>query len=178
MLSWQSITVKQFQEVYRIYANPAIEPFEKATKATCILHGITEAEGDEMTLQAFNELSRQVNEMFNTPIPSKPVKHITIGGRKYYFIYEDISKKAPHKINTYGGNVIGGLHEIAACMVQKKTFGIKRPITGDKIKQTAADMLNARFVDVWHLLQYYTTLYQQAIEGVINILPELLSKQQ
>lgn len=173
-VSWSDIKVGQFQELYKITSSD-LDPLEKAERAICILFNITDEQLDEMPISKFNSLSKQVEEVLNGQIPGKPLRFIRTGKRKYRVQYKvsELSYGQYSEINSFSKNIIRDLHFLAASIVVPVDFLGRKLKEKRYHKDIAADMTNARLIDIYHSCVFFC----QVLESLMrNCKPRLIAQ--
>lgn len=184
MLSWQNITVQQFQDVYRLGENKSLDDMQRLEKMIAILFDKTEKQVAEMTMAEFTGLSKQCAFMLNTrEIPGRPVKYIKVNGRRYYIEHHPKKLMAKMRHRQYvesihfSDNMVDNIHYLMASLVQPvKWLFIKTKNTAKKHEAIAADMLQARFVDVYHTAVFFCKLYMGSIAAIKDYLKDGMTK--
>lgn len=87
-ISWSTLTVQQFLDLYRLSITPDLEEMTRLERAVAILYDKTEREVEEMRMIEFTTLSQQAAEFLTKKIPGKPVKTIHVGKNRYRIIYD------------------------------------------------------------------------------------------
>lgn len=184
MLSWQNITVQQFQDVYRLSENKNLDDMQRLEKVIAILFDKTEKQVEEMTIAEFTDYSKQCAFMLNTrEIPGKPVKYIKINGRRYFIEHHPKKLMAKMRHRQYvesihfSDDMIGNIHYLMASLVQPvKWLFIKKKNTANKHEAIASDMLHARFIDVYHTSVFFCKLYRGSIAAIKDYLKDEMTK--
>ncbi len=184
MLSWQNITVQQFQDVYRLSENKTLDDMQRLEKIIAILFDKTEKEVEEMSINEFSELSKQCAFMLNAKtIPGKVVKYIKVNGRKYFIEHHPKKLMAKMRHRQYVESIhfsekmIDNIHYLMASLVQPVKFGfIKMRNTAKMHEAIADDMLQARFIDVYHTAVFFCKLYVGSIATIKDYLNAEMTK--
>jgi hypothetical protein len=174
--SWETLTVGQFLDLYRLSINTDIEAMTKVERAICIIYDMTERQVEEMTVTQFNDYAKQAAVFLNEKIPGKPVKNIRVGKKKYAICYDPTKLKYRQyvEIMTFGRRPIENMHLITASIVQPVTwYGRKLQNNADNHPSVSGEMLNARVMDVYHTCVFFCNLYRNLI---INIQDSLVSE--
>jgi hypothetical protein len=171
--SWNTLTVQQFVDLYRLSITQDIEEMTKLERAICIVYDKTEREIEEMKMGEFSELSKQVAVFLTQPIPGKPVRQIKVGGHRYSIIYNpaNLQHRQYVEIITFGRKPIENMHLIMASIVQPVTwYGRKLPNLAINHQAIASDLLQAKVVDVYHACVFFCNLYGNLINNIRDYL--------
>jgi hypothetical protein len=133
-------------------------------------------------LNEYAELSKSII-FLNEPINGKPVKFIRTSNSKRYRINYDVSKMPFARYiesKVFSEDLYGNLHKLAATMVipQKKKLGfwVDLPYDASSHQEYANDMLEAKFVDVYHSLVFFYQVYRNWIEVSQDYMVNKLTK--
>jgi hypothetical protein len=132
---------------------------------------MTEMQIDSLPLNKYAELKETIF-FLNEPIIGKAVKYITISKSKRYKINYNVSKMPFARYiesKVFTEDLYGNLHKLAATMVipQERNmlgFWVNKPYDASKHKEYADDMLEAKFIDVYHSLVFFYQVYRNWIE--------------
>lgn len=176
-MNWNTLTVQQYQDIYNLN-----EPDEltKTIKIICILYGKTEAEVDSMDLTEFNKLSAIASKgLAVDQIPGSYKSVIRAGKNKYRINYAPSTLKLRQyvELQQYAQNPIQNMHLLMASIVEPIKYFIPRKNNVDDHEKYAADMLNAKVVDVYHSCVFFCKLYRDSIENGRKYLVESMTKQ-
>jgi hypothetical protein len=170
---WDKINVWQYQQIYNaINTNDKdATDLDLEVKLVGIVNNMTEMQIDSLPLNEYKDLSKTI-AFINEPITGKPVPYIHISRSKRYKINYDVSKMPFARYiesKVFSEDLYGNLHKLAATMVipQKRSrFGIwfDIPYDASKHQEYSDDMLNARFIDVYHSLVFFYQVYRNWIE--------------
>lgn len=159
-MDWNTITVQQYQSIYAISGE---DELTKTVKIICILYGKTEAEVDNMDLLEFNRLSAKCADVLKVEqIPGKAQSHIKVDGKKYHINYKPSSYKFRQyiELQQYAANPIQNMHLIMASIVEPVKGWRRKPNNVEQHDVYAADMLNAKIIDVYHSCVFFCKLYR------------------
>lgn len=178
-ISWNDITVEQFQEIYQLSLSTDIEEMARIERIISILYGLTQQEIEDLNMVEFNQLAKHCTEIMTGQIPGKPVRKIKVGKHKYSIIYDP--SKLVHRqyveLMQYGDQVIDNLHLIMASIVQPTTwYGKKLKNNVDDHSIIAADMRNARLVEVYHCCVFFCKLFINSIQDIKEYLAKEMAK--
>lgn len=161
-MTWQDINLFQYQRLLPIIQEG--ENIDQYSKIIGVLYDMTENQVNSLSVDEYLNLKAEVNLLLNTEIKGKPVKYIKLKGRRYKCIYDIKNLPAARYIESkvFSEDFVGNLHKIAATMVMP----MKRTIFGWKVDKYdaskhdvyAQDMLEARFVDVYHSAVFFLSV--------------------
>jgi hypothetical protein len=173
---WDKISVWQYQQIYKVLSSKDKETtdLDINVKLVAIVNDMTEMQIDSLGLDEYAELSKTI-AFLNEPIKGKPVKYIAISNNKRYRINYDVSKMPFARYiesKVFSEDLYGNLHKLAATMVipQKKMFfgysgiWIDEKYDASRHQEYANDMLEAKFIDVYHSLVFFYQVYRNWIE--------------
>ena len=169
---WDKINVWQYQQIYNALntKDKNDTDLDLEVKLVGIVNNMTEMQIDSLALTEYKELCKTI-AFLNEPIEGTPKKHIGISYNKRYKINYDISKMPFARYiesKVFSEDLYGNLHKLAATMVipQKRKFGIwfNEKYDASKHQEYANDMLEAKFVDVYHSLVFFYQVYRNWIE--------------
>jgi len=167
---WNKITVGQFQAIYKLSQDTTMQPEDIACGIISILYNMTLAQVDELPMETFNELSKQSAAMLNVEnMPGKPVRILKASGKKYGIIYDPTKLKHRQYVETitYGDKPIENMHLVMASIVQPVTyFGRWLPNDVNKHADIAADLQQARMIDVYHSCVFFCKLYLNSMQAI------------
>lgn len=167
-ISWNSITVAQFQEIHRMAIEPEIDELDRLTRLICLVHNLTEQQVDELSVPQFNKLAKDCSFLLAAEIPGKPVKSFRVGARKYAINYTPSKLKHRQYVEIchFANKPIENLHYILASLVCPVKWGFKRPNKAARHQQIAADMLDAPITVLYHSCVFFCKLYKNLIEAM------------
>ncbi len=178
-MSWDKINVFQYQQL--IPALGIDDPTDQNMRLIAILNGWTDNQVDSLSVEEYAKEKAKLG-FLNDSIEGKPVKVIKVNGRRYKCVY-DIRKLPSGRYiesKVFSQDLIGNLHKIAASMVipMKRTiFGWKLDkYDASKHEQYADDMLEARFVDVYHSIVFFYQVYRNWMEVTKDYLIQQMMK--
>ena len=166
-MSWDSINVFQYQQL--IPALGIDDPTDQNMRLIAILNGWTENQVDSLSVEDYAKEKAKIG-FLSDEIQGKPVKVIKVNGKRYKCIYD--VRKLPSgryiESKVFSQDLVGNLHKLAASMVipMKKTiFGWKLDTyDASKHEEYSNDMLEARFVDVYHSIVFFYQVYRNWME--------------
>jgi hypothetical protein len=169
---WEKISVWQYQQIYTALNSKEKDAtdLDLEVKLVGIVNNMTEMQIDSLPLNEYKELSKTIT-FLNEPIKGTPTKHIAISRSRRYRINYDISKMPFARYiesKVFSEDLYGNLHKLAATMVipQKRKLGfwVDQPYDASKHQEYSNDMLEAKFVDVYHSLVFFYQVYRNWIE--------------
>jgi hypothetical protein len=173
---WEKISVWQYQQIYTAINSKDKDAtdLDLEVKLVGIVNNMTEMQIDSLPLNEYKELSKSI-AFLNEPIQGTPKKHIAISKTRMYRINYDVSKMPFARYiesKVFSEDLYGNLHKLAATMVipQKKMFfgysgiWIDEAYDASKHQEYSNDMLEAKFVDVYHSLVFFYQVYRNWIE--------------
>ena len=166
-MSWDSINVFQYQQL--IPALGIDDPTDQNMRLIAILNGWTENQVDSLSVEDYAKEKAKIG-FLSDEIQGKPVKVIKVNGKRYKCIYD--VRKLPSgryiESKVFSQDLVGNLHKLAASMVipMKKTlFGWKLDTyDASKHEEYSNDMLEAKFVDVYHSIVFFYQVYRNWME--------------
>jgi hypothetical protein len=169
---WEKISVWQYQQIYTAINSKDKDAtdLDLEVKLVGIVNNMTEMQIDSLPLNEYKELSKSIT-FLNEQIQGTPKKHITISRSRRYRINYDISKIPFARYiesKVFSEDLYGNLHKLAATMVipQKRKLGfwVDQRYDASKHQEYSNDMLEAKFVDVYHSLVFFYQVYRNWIE--------------
>ena len=160
---WEKISVWQYQQIYTALNSKEKDAtdLDLEVKLVGIVNNMTEMQIDSLPLNKYKELSKTIT-FLNEPIKGTPTKHIAISRTRRYRINYDISKMPFARYiesKVFSEDLYGNLHKLAATMIipQKRKLGfwVDQPYDASKHQEYSNDMLEAKFVDVYHSLVFF-----------------------
>jgi len=169
---WEKISVWQYQQIYTAInsKDKNATDLDLEVKLVGIVNNMTEMQIDSLPLNEYKELSKSIT-FLNEPIQGTPKKHIAISKIRRYRINYDVSKMPFARYiesKVFSKDLYGNLHKLAATMVipQKRKLGfwMDQSYDASKHQEYSNDMLEAKFVDVYHSLVFFYQVYRNWIE--------------
>lgn len=167
-LSWNDITVEQFQQVYKLSLSQDLDEITKTERVVCILYGLTERQVEELPMPRFRELATHCAFIMTGEIPGKPQRQIKVGGNRYRIVYnpENLKQRQYVEVMHFGDNPIENMHVIMASLVNPVTwYGKTLKNNAEDHKAIADDLLQARVIDVYHSCVFFCNLYVNLINS-------------
>lgn len=166
-MEWKDINVFQYQQI--VTAIEKKDSVERDMILVSIVKNMTENQVSSLPIREFNKIRHSLS-FLSKDVTGKPQKYISINGRRYKCIYDVRNMPSARYIETkyFTGNFIDNLHKLAATMV----IPMKKTIFGWKVKKYDAsdhdiysqDMLEAKFVDVYHSVVFFYHVYRNWME--------------
>ena len=179
-MTWQDINLFQYQRLLPILQES--ENIEQYSKIIGVLYNMTDNEVNSLSVDQYLDYKAKVNILLNTDIKGNPVKFIKLKGKRYKCIYNIKNLPAARYIESkvFSDDFIGNLHKVAATMVlpmKRNIFGWKlAKYDASKHEEYAQDMLEARFVDVYHSAVFFLSVLMNWTKVSQGYLIEELSK--
>ena len=166
-MSWDKINVFQYQQLV-----PALgiqDATDQNMRLIAILNGWTENQVDSLSVEEYANEKAKIG-FLSESIEGKPVKYIKVNSKRYKCVYD--VRKLPSgryiESKVFSQDLVGNLHKLAASMVipMKKTiFGWREDkYDASKHEEYSNDMLEARFVDVYHSIVFFYQVYRNWME--------------
>lgn len=166
-MNWKDLNVFQYQQI--VEANKIEHPLDRVDRFIGIINGWTANQVDSLSVQEYNDQAKRL-DFLNKDIEGKPVKYINVNKKRYKCIYDVRKLHAARYIESkhFQTDLVGNLHKLAASMVvpMKKTYlGWKEDsYDASKHEEYAQDMLESRFIDVYHSIVFFYHVYRIWIE--------------
>lgn len=167
--SWETITVAQYQELYRLSLSTGLDEFTKVENAVCILYNLSENEVGDLNIQKFKEYASNIAFVFSKEtIPGKAQKYLKCGTKKYKVNYRvtDLTHGQYVSLQHFSEKPIENMHYILACISNPVRFGIKFKNKTSKHLKYSQDLLNARMIDVYHSSVFFCKVYTNSIKAI------------
>jgi hypothetical protein len=166
-MSWDSINVFQYQQLV-----PALgieDATDQNMRLIAILNGWTENQVDSLSVEEYANEKAKIG-FLSEPIEGKPVKYIKVNGKRYKCVYD--VRKLPSgryiESKVFSVELVTNLHKLAASMVipmRKTIFGWREDkYDASRHEEYSNDMLEARFVDVYHSIVFFYQVYRNWME--------------
>jgi len=166
-MSWDKINVFQYQQLV-----PALgieDATDQNMRLIAILNGWTENQVDSLSVEEYANEKAKIG-FLSEPIEGKPVKYIKVNGKRYKCVYD--VRKLPSgryiESKVFSVELVTNLHKLAASMVipmRKTIFGWREDkYDASKHEEYSNDMLEARFVDVYHSIVFFYQVYRNWME--------------
>lgn len=180
LLSWQDITVGMFLDIHKISTNKDLDDMERLEKTVCTVFDKTEKQVDDMPMDEFTRLSKQVAFVLDSDIPGKAVRTIKVNGKRFKITYDPTKLRHRQYVELihFGDKPVENMHYIMASIVQPVTwFGKKLKNMSEDHEWISAAMLNARVIDVYHSCVFFCNLYINLITSIKgSLIKEMMSK--
>lgn len=171
--SWNTLTVGQFLDIYRLSIDKSLDDMSKVERAICILYDITERQLDDLTVLQFTAYAKEAAQFITDKIPGKPVKSMRVGKHRYAITYDPTKLRHRQYVEvvTFGEKPVENMHLIMASVVQPVNWlGFRKRNNAEDHLKIADDMLKARVVDVYHSCVFFCKLYMNLIENIRDFL--------
>lgn len=168
---WNKLTIQQAQEIDKLRRNVSKDDTEIdiETKLLSIILNKNQSEIDSLGWQEYLDQRAALKFLEQEP-EGTPIQHVTIGKRKYRFVYDirQIPFARYIESKTFAKDFVGNLHKLAASMVipQRKTwYGKWKDTKYDASKhiEYSNDMLQAPFEAVYGSAVFFYHLYKNWI---------------
>jgi len=178
-MTWQNITVQQFQDITRLIETQGIDDIDRTSGLISIMTHQTEQQVEELPMPVYNQLAKECGFVLQGDIPGNPVRRLRVGRRLYKMVYNPrtLTKRQYVEIITFAKDPIKNMHLIMASLVKPVRWGIARKNDGGKHAEVAGVLLNARFVDVYHSCVFFCKLYSSLMKGMSAFLVNEAMKQ-
>jgi hypothetical protein len=166
-MTWNEINLYQYQQI--IEANKIEYPIDRIDRLIGIINNWTTNQVNDLTVERYNAEVKRLAFLDSEP-EGKPVKFINVNGKRYKCIYDVRQMPSARYIESkvFQTDLIPNLHKLAASMVKpmKKTiWGWKEmPFDSTSHSVYADDMLEAKFVDIYHSIVFFYHVYRIWIE--------------
>jgi len=166
-MSWDKINVFQYQQLV-----PALgieDATDQNMRLIAILNGWTENQVDSLSVEEYANEKAKIG-FLSESIEGKPVKYIKVNGKRYKCVYD--VRKLPSgryiESKVFSVELVTNLHKLAASMVipmRKTIFGWREDkYDASRHEEYATDLLEARFVDVYHSIVFFYQVYRNWME--------------
>jgi len=166
-MSWDKINVFQYQQLV-----PALgieDATDQNMRLIAILNGWTENQVDSLSVEEYANEKAKIG-FLSEPIEGKPVKYIKVNSKRYKCVYD--VRKLPSgryiESKVFSVELVTNLHKLAASMVipmRKTIFGWREDkYDASRHEEYATDLLEARFVDVYHSIVFFYQVYRNWME--------------
>lgn len=173
-LSWNDITVQQFQKIHELTKYTDLGDIERIEQVICILFDKTIKQVEEIRISEFNKLAKQCGEIMIGGIPGKPEKYIKVGKNRYAINYDPTKLRTRQYVEIlhFSDKPIEHMHLIMASIVEPVNwYGKRLKNESENHEIIASDLLYAPVINVYHSCVFFCKLYVNLIE---NIKPYLI----
>lgn len=169
-MNWQTITVQQFQDLYKVSIDNRLPEDERMVKTVAILHNMTEAQVDDMDLLEFKKLCAETVGILDIDkIPGKPERRI--GGYVIEYNPARLKHRQYVEINHWMDNKIENMHLIMASLVKPTKFRyIVKDNKAEEHAKYANDILQQPIAKVYHACVFFCNLYTALINSTADYL--------
>ncbi len=166
--SWDRVTVRQYQELSKLYTEIGHSNLDLIVLSASILTGKPESYYDSLPMSKVNEIGKMLS-FTHVPIKPKPARYIDVNSKRYRCIYD--IRRMPNaryietKVFTGSGTINDKLHLIGASMVmpQKRWFKFAPwyddTYSADKHPDYAQDILDAPITSVLGSIVFFCEVY-------------------
>jgi hypothetical protein len=176
-MTWNDITVEQYQRVASILSDTKLNGLEREAAAIAALCGIPEDEFDAMPFEEYRELRKRY-EFLHTGeiIPGSAVKYIHVKGKRYRVVHDLREMPVARYVEVKhfsSDKFIDNLHLLMASIVvpEKGEYKVKDH------SLYAEDMKQARFIDVYNTALFFCELFSKTIASIPDFLETQLMNQ-
>lgn len=181
-MNWNTLTVEQYQNIYKISKDKDINEEDKASRYLSILLDKTEKQVLDLPIPVYNKHCSELAKAFTEDIPGEPQRYIKTN-RLYRVNYEISTMRAAQyaEVKTFlQGGVIENLHLIMASVVDPVIDLIvwRKPVKNDSITHQARanNLLQARFIDCYHTAVFFYLYLKNSIHNLKDYLEKDMMK--
>jgi hypothetical protein len=170
MITWQNITVGQYQDLYSLI-KADIDPLDKEVQCIAMLSNRTIEQVESLPLDKYKALRLATTWVLNEPPKGKPIKSFG----KYRFIrkVQDLDTGRYISLQSFlQMDLIDNLHNLTACIVKPK-WG---KYDGAKHEQYANDCRNAPFLALYQTMLFFCNLFNDTMKALEPYLIEQLKQ--
>ena len=167
-MTWNDITVKQYQQLYKIreQANKEDSALDILVEMISVCEGLAIDEIDSWPYQKLIEKKAEYHFLETLDFDKTARSFIETNGKRYHFVHEVEKMPAARYIEAKtfaAGDIVYNLHKtMASCVMpmKKKWFGwVDDKYDARNHSQYAEDILNAKFTDVYNCVVFFCQLY-------------------
>lgn len=179
-MTWKDINLFQYQQI--IEANKIEHPMDRIDRLIGIINNYTPTQVNNLSVERYNEEVKRL-KFLESDVEGKPVKYIDVNGKRYKCVYDVRKMPSARYIESkvFQTDLIPNLHKLAASMVipMKKTIWGWKEGEFDSIMHPvyAEDMLEAKFVDIYHSIVFFYHVYRIWIEVSKDYLKHQMNQQ-
>lgn len=160
MITWQTITVAQYQRLYSIF-KADYDALEKEVQIIALLSNKTETEVEALPLDAYKALRAKIAWAFEKMPEGKPIKRF--GKYKVIRDVRDLDTGRYISINTFlQGDLVENLHHLMACII-KPRWG---KYDGNKHAEYAAACQDAPFLAMYQTAVFFCKVFADSMKGL------------
>lgn len=153
-MTWESITVGQYQELYRLSLSTNLDEFETLERTICILYNLSQNQVESLPITKFKDYANSSLFLFKSDsIPGTIKKRI--GKYKISFDVPAMTYGQYVSVQHFAEKPIDNMHYILACIVSPLKFGFKLKNKTEHHLKYAEDLRNSRMIDVYHTCVYF-----------------------
>lgn len=169
-LTWEDITVKQFQQIHAVLQNTEVDLMDKQQQVVSIVYSLTPDQIDNLQLLDYKH--KVLNTAFlltAQEVPVRAVKSFKIKGRRFKINYDVSKLKARQyiEVSAYSENPIVNLHRLMASVLQPVTWWGK--VKENNVKDHAAlseAVLESKFIYAYNAALFFCELYKRSIAAL------------
>ena len=172
MITWQNITVGQYQDLYKLIQSD-LDPLDKEVQCIAMLANMTIEQVEALTLDKYKALRQSTTWAFDTPPSGKEVKK--------FLKYRTIRKVQELDTGRYISiqsflqmDLIDNLHNLMACIIVPR-FG---KYDGNKHEQYAAACKAAPFLAMYQTMVFFCKLFSDSMKALEPYLASQLQQAQ
>lgn len=169
-MNWQTITVQQFQDLYKISIDKSLSVEDKSIMTIAILYNMTEAQVEDMNLLEFKKKCADTANILDIEsIPGKPESRI--GNYKIVYNPAKLKHRQYVEINHWLENRIENMHLIMASLVVPiKYHFLTSANKAENHERYANDILQQPIAKVYHACVFFCNLYNALISSTADYL--------
>jgi hypothetical protein len=168
LLSWNDVTVSQFEELYLIDDKKTMPVYDKLTANAAVLFDKTIDQVESMSIDDQVALVKASYELLNTNCPAIPKRKIKLNGKRYRIEYNlsKLSEDRQQRLNAIDKSPMN-LHKILAVLVYPvNRFGRQLPVDYTQHEQ---DMLLMPIVSVKGACIFFFDWLEKAYLTITNL---------
>jgi hypothetical protein len=174
-MTWQDITVEQFQRMYPFLSDKSLTDFEKEVKAVAFLSGTPEDKLDEITAEEFYKIAKDFKFLHEENIPGVAKTKFVINKQSYRV--ETNLKKLPiarwvEVKHFTQENLIPNLHRVMASVAQPEF----EQYDASKHEDYSEVMKRISFVDAYQTAVFFYLFWKKTINGLSGFLEAEIKK--
>lgn len=182
-MNWNDLTVRQYQQLYKVLKQTDKTNLDILTEIISICEGYPIDEIDSWPFKKLIEKEQDYKFLEKLDFDKTAKKYIEANGKRYKFVHEITEIPAARYIEAkhfLKGEFVDDIHYLMASCVKpmRKTWRgwVEQKYDAKFHSQYAADMLNAKFVDVHNCVVFFYLLYVELIKSLHPYLTKELEK--
>lgn len=182
-MTWNDLTVGQYQQLYKVLKQTDKTNLDILTEVISICEGYPIDEIDSWEFKKLIDKEKEYLFLEKLDFDKTAKKYINTNGKRYKFVHKITEIPAARYIESkhfLKGDFIDDIHYLMASCVKpmRKTW---RGWVEDKYdaklhSEYAADMQNAKFVEVHNCVVFFYLLFVELIKGLEHYLTKELTK--